>query len=233
MSMPIIRVHWLNQSRAFRVLWLLDHLKLEYEIIPYMREGLRAPESLKKVHPLGRSPLVEVEDRTTGKKKLLVESGYIFQYILEHFDPDHLLSNADSDMAEKIQYYLFYAEGSLQPPLFMEYVFQLAKENPGPFPISMLTRTIVDKISNTYSKQEAKNNLDYLEEEISKNGGYLVDGKLSGADILMSFPLRMAFERKFGTKESHPNISKWLQTIESTDSYAVTKEKVKKFGADM
>lgn len=230
MSFPIIRVHWLNQSRGLRVLWLLDHLKVDYEIIPYKRVGNRAPESLKKIHPLGRSPIVEIEDRETGKKQTLIESGYIFQYILKHFDPENKLGNADADLAEKIQFYLYYVEGSLQPPLMIEYILSLGRENPGPFPISYLVRGVMNKISEAYSKGEMKNQFDFVESEILKNGGYLVGGKLSAADILMSFPLQMAFVRNFATPETYPNMKKWLETITTDEAYAVTKDKIKEFG---
>ena len=107
MSLPIIKVHWLDHSRAFRLLWLLDHLNLEYEIVPYKRDAnFRAPPELKKIHPLGRSPLLEVQDRETGKKKILAESGFIFQYVLQHFDHSHVLMSEDADIADQINYYL-------------------------------------------------------------------------------------------------------------------------------
>ena len=51
----MIIVHHLNLSRSHRVIWLLEELGLEYEIINYQRDPkyLYAPESLRKVHPLG------------------------------------------------------------------------------------------------------------------------------------------------------------------------------------
>ncbi|SCU92911.1 LADA_0G00276g1_1 [Lachancea dasiensis] len=231
MTLPIIRVHWLNESRAFRVLWLLDHLKLDYEIIPYMRnEGFRAPDELKKIHPLGRSPLLELEDKHTGKKKVLAESGYIFNYILKHFDSTNLLGNSDPDMAEQIEYYLYYSEGSLQPPLMIEFLLSMVKKAPIPFPISYLAGKITDKISDKYSKGEVKNQLEFIDAELVKNRGYLVDGKLSGADIMLSFPLQMAFSRGFATKEAYPNIHRWLEDITSTESYSSTKKKANSYG---
>ncbi|SCU83224.1 LANO_0B08658g1_1 [Lachancea nothofagi CBS 11611] len=231
MTLPTIRVHWLNESRAFRVLWLLDHLKLDYEIIPYKRdEGHRAPESLKKIHPLGRSPLVEIEDKSTGKKKILAESGYIFQYILQHFDQSNILNNTDADMSEKIQYYLHYVEGSLQPPLMIEYLLSMVQKAPIPFPISYLAGKITGKISEKYSSGELKSQLDFVEGEISKNRGYLVDGKLSGADILISFPLQMAFLRGFAKPADYPNIQSWMKIITSLDSYSVSKDKANALG---
>ncbi|CCF58162.1 hypothetical protein KAFR_0D05170 [Kazachstania africana CBS 2517] len=231
MSNLLVRVHWLNKSRAFRLLWLLDHLKVEYEIIPYMRVNNRAPESLKKIHPLGRSPILEIEDKVTGKKKILAESGYIFQYVLEHFDTDNILKNEDIDMNEKIQFYLFYTEGSLQSPLMMEYILSLAKESP--FPISYLVTIVANKISEAYSKGEVKNQLDFVEAEIANNRGYLVDGKLSGADIIMSFPCQMAFLRKFAKEEDYPLMKKWLETITATPSYKSSIEKVHALGSSM
>lgn len=229
---PIVRVHWLNESRAFRVLWLLDHLKIDYEIVPYKRGAdKRAPESLKKVHPLGRSPVLEIEDRETGKKKVIPESGFIFQYVLQHFDKSKLLGNDDPDKADQIQYYLFYSEGSLQPPLMIEYILSLAKESPVPFPVSYLVGKVADKISEKYSKGEVKNQLDFIEGEISKNNGYLVDGKLSAADILLSLPLQMAFLRGFAKAEEYPNIQAWSKNIKAVDSYATAKEKAEALGA--
>lgn len=231
MSLPIIRVHWLNESRAFRVLWLLDHLKLDYEIIPYKRdEGFRAPKELKKVHPLGRAPLLEIEDRDTGKKKIIAESGYIFHYVLQYFDKHGILNNIDPEKAEQIQYYLYYSEGSLQPPLLFEFVLSMVKKAPIPFPISYIANKVTNKISEGYCGPELVNQMSFVEGEIKANGGYLVGGKLSGADILVSFPMEMAFQRKFATGEEYPNIQQWLKTIKSLDSYAVAKSKAEANG---
>ena len=56
----MITVHHLNNSRSQRILWLLEELNQPYEIKFYERdaETQLAPESLKKVHPLGKSPVV-------------------------------------------------------------------------------------------------------------------------------------------------------------------------------
>ena len=51
----MIIVHHLNNSRSQRILWMLEELNLEYEIIRYERDvkTLLGPESLCKVHPVG------------------------------------------------------------------------------------------------------------------------------------------------------------------------------------
>jgi len=45
---PLIEVHHLNNSRSQRILWLLEELGIEYEIVKHQRdpETNLAPESL-------------------------------------------------------------------------------------------------------------------------------------------------------------------------------------------
>ncbi|QLQ79351.1 hypothetical protein HG537_0B06990 [Torulaspora globosa] len=233
MALPLIRVHWLNDSRAFRLLFLLEQLKLDYEIVSHRRDkNFRAPEELKKIHPLGRAPLVELEDRTSGKKKVLAESGYIFQYILTHFDTDGILNNNDPNTAEKVQYYLHYVEGSLQPPLMLEFILSMAKKVSGPFPISYLVGMVTGRISSKYSAGELKNQMAYVESEIAKNQGFLVGGKLSAADILISYPLMSVFDLGLAHKKDYPNISNLLDTLSTLDSYSSAKRKAESLGSN-
>ncbi|STQ78425.1 Glutathione S-transferase, N-terminal domain [Hafnia alvei] len=56
----MITVHHLNNSRSHRVLWTLEELGLPYQIEQYQRDPVTmlAPESLKKIHPLGKAPVL-------------------------------------------------------------------------------------------------------------------------------------------------------------------------------
>ncbi|MFX8079071.1 glutathione S-transferase N-terminal domain-containing protein, partial [Acinetobacter baumannii] len=55
----MIKLHHLDQSRSFRILWLLEEIKQPYELKRYYRDSSThlAPESLKTIHPLGKSPV--------------------------------------------------------------------------------------------------------------------------------------------------------------------------------
>jgi len=48
----MIKIHHLNNSRSHRVLWLLEELGAEYEIIKYQRDKFTnlAPKELKDIH---------------------------------------------------------------------------------------------------------------------------------------------------------------------------------------
>ena len=74
-------VHHLNHSRSQRLLWLLEELELPYEIHFYERDKstMLAPPELKKVHPLGKSPVV------TDGKLVLAESGAIIETLVETY----------------------------------------------------------------------------------------------------------------------------------------------------
>ena len=58
----MLTVHHLNNSRSQRILWLLEELALPYEIVRYQRDAktMLAPPELRRVHPLGKSPVVGV-----------------------------------------------------------------------------------------------------------------------------------------------------------------------------
>ena len=74
----MITVHHLNDSRSQRILWLLEELELPYRITSYQRDATTrlAPDALKAVHPLGKSPVVELDGR------VLIESGAIIETIV-------------------------------------------------------------------------------------------------------------------------------------------------------
>ena len=56
-----IIVHHLENSRSQRVLWMLEELGLAYEIRRYERNKatMLAPPELRRVHPLGKSPVIQ------------------------------------------------------------------------------------------------------------------------------------------------------------------------------
>lgn len=79
----MIRLHHLNQSRSLRTLWLLEELGVAYEIVSHQRDATThlAPDSLKAVHPLGKSPVIEMDGQ------LYAESGAITELLIERFAP--------------------------------------------------------------------------------------------------------------------------------------------------
>ena len=115
----MIVVHHLNNSRSQRVLWLLEELGLAYEIKRYERDPstLRAPSSLRDVHPLGKSPVI------TDGALTLAESGAIIEYLVDHHPEAKLAPPPGTPERVRYLYWLHYAEGSAMPLLLLKLVF--------------------------------------------------------------------------------------------------------------
>lgn len=121
--------HRLEKSRAQRILWLLEEVKVNYELKMYKRQNMLAPPDLKAVHPLGKSPLISVESKNTPTPLVLAESGPITEFLAENFGP-WLIPRKYQDGKDgqvggeteswlRYRYYMHYAEGSLMPLLLI------------------------------------------------------------------------------------------------------------------
>ena len=109
----MITVHHLEHSRSQRVLWLLEELELPYEIRHYQRDPKTslAPPELKKVHPLGKSPVITDGGRT------IAESGAIIEYLVDRYGEGRMAPPPGSDERLRWTYWLHFSEGSAMPPL--------------------------------------------------------------------------------------------------------------------
>lgn len=195
----MIRVHHLNNSRSQRVLWLLEELGLEYEIVHYQRDRktMLAPPELKRVHPLGKSPVVEVDGQ------IIAETGVIVDYIVSHRGGGRLAPPRDTPAWWRYAYWLAYAEGSAMPPLLLKLV--LDKMGPLGWP------------AKPFVKAQIKLHLDYLEQELTSSGWFVGDA-FSAADVMMSFPLEAAAQRG-GLDASRPNLWSFLERIHARAAY--------------
>ena len=115
----MIVVHHLNNSRSQRILWLLEELGLEYEIKKYQRDPktMLAPQALRAVHPLGKSPVITDDGNTVA------ESGAIIEYLVERYGKGQLAPAVGTPERLRWSYWMHFAEGSAMTPLLMKLVF--------------------------------------------------------------------------------------------------------------
>jgi len=207
----MITVHHLNNSRSQRILWLLEELGLEYDIQRYERDTktMLAPDSLFKVHPLGKSPVITDGDRT------IAESGAIVEYLVNHYDKGEL-SPASEDEKLRYTYWLHYAEGSAMPPLLLKLVFDRL-ESKTPFFLQKVTKTITKQAKSGFINPQIALHLDYVNAELDKHP-WFTGNHFTAADIQMSFPL----EEAAGSGEidpKRPAIRDFLDRIHARPAY--------------
>ena len=225
----MIKVHHLNNSRSQRILWMLEELNLEYEIVLYERDvkTLLGPESMSKVHPLGKAPII-TDDRS-GEKILIAESGAIIEYLLESYGKKSSLITPETGTQEKrdYSYWLHFSEGSLMPPLLLRLIFDRVKKARVPFFVKPITKAVADKVLSEFVNPNIKRLLDFIETSLVGKKWFLGD-QLSGADIQMSFPLETSIER--GLIDDHyPCIKSYVERIHQQPAYQTALNKGGKY----
>ncbi|MGB7414644.1 MAG: glutathione S-transferase [Thermosynechococcaceae cyanobacterium] len=182
----MLTVHHLNNSRSQRILWLLEELELKYNIKRYERdpETLLAPDSLRKIHPLGKSPVV------TDGELTLAESGAIVEYLVNSYGDGSLIPAEDTPEKRRYTYWLHYAEGSAMPPLVMKLVLGQV-EKKAMFLLRPLAKAVTGQIKSAFAEPQIKLHLGYMENELAKTTWFAGD-EFTAADIQMSFPIEAA-----------------------------------------
>ena len=209
----MIVVHHLENSRSQRVLWLLEELALDYEVVRYARDPatMLAPAALRQIHPLGKSPVI-VDAGVT-----LAESGAIVEYLVDRYGSGRLAPPPGSPERARYTYWMHYAEGSPMPLLLMKLVFSRIRRGPAPFFVRPVIRAMADRVANTFLDPQLRLHLDYMEAELA-HAPWFVGNDFSAADIQMSFPLEAAAARA-GLDASRPRLADWLQRIHARPAY--------------
>jgi glutathione S-transferase len=212
----MIKLHHLETSRSTRLLWLLEELELSYELVVYKRDPktIRAPESLKALHPLGRSPLLEIDG------KILAESGAIMTYLTHR---EGKLGSPTDDARVDYNYWLHYAEGSAMTPLMVKLLTTGIRNAPVPFFVKPLLRAIASKVDGTFTDGELATHFGWIETALS-NRAYFAGEDFSAADIQMSYPIQASFARA-GMLPDRPNTASWLKRVESRAAFKKAVEK--------
>ncbi len=215
----MITVHHLENSRSQRVLWLLEELGLDYRIKRYERDPKTqfAPEALRKVHPLGKSPVI------TDAGTTLAESGAIIEYLIDRYGEGRLAPAPGTPERRRWTYWLHFAEGSAMPPLLMKLVFDKIASTPVPFFIKPITRMIAAKGIDSYVRPNLNRQFDFMEAELSRSLWFAGD-EFSAADIQMSFPVEAAAERA-GLDASRPKLMAFLERIHARPAYGKALER--------
>lgn len=193
----MIVVHHLNHSRSQRVLWLLEELELPYEVAFYERDSRNmAPEALRQIHPLGKSPVI----RDGGR--IIAESGAIIDHIVRRHGGGRLRPPESDSLYEDYVYWLHYAEGSAVIPFIIMPIAQSFGKMATPL------RRRVD--------WEMDLNLRFIDQSLS-NRPYLLGDDLTAADIQMSFVGELAVAS--ANTSEYPNIARWVRRFQDRAAY--------------
>lgn len=193
----MVTLHHLNNSRSQRIIWLLEELGIPYELKKYERMPPPmplAPPELKKVHPLGKSPVI------TDGNKTIAESGAAVDYLIDTYGGGKFKPKSGSDEYWKYVEWLHYAEGSAMLPLMLALYTSRLGEGAAP-----LQPRIQSEIENHFS---------YMENAM-KGRKFFVGDDLTGADVQMQFVMEAAGE----ILNAYPSLKAFRTAMQARPAY--------------
>ena len=199
----MIKLHHLNRSRSHRIFWLLEEIGAPNEIVSYDRDPKTnlAPPELLAVHPLGKSPLIELDGR------LIAESGAITEVLCQRFAP-HMIPDAGTDPHFSHLELMHFAEGSVMTPILLNlYVGRLGEAGAPLHP---------------RIQSELKSHFAFMEGVIRPSGHFVLD-ELSAVDVMLSFPAEIA--GRLGFAEVYPKLAAFHAMVQNRPAYKRALEK--------
>ncbi|PKH22339.1 glutathione S-transferase [Enterobacterales bacterium CwR94] len=213
----MITVHHLQHSRSHRIIWLLEELELPYQIKAYQREArFLAPDALKKIHPLGKSPVI------TDENRVIAESGAILEYLERQYDTDYRLSLTHPDEQIQSRYWLHYAEGSLMPLLVMKLIFNQFNKPPVPWLLRPIGGLFAQGFNKAYLLKQLATHQAFIEAHLAEHA-WFAGRTFSIADVQMSYPV-LALQTR-GDAGDFPATQAWLEKICQRSAWIRAQEK--------
>ncbi|MDB0051109.1 glutathione S-transferase family protein [Pseudomonadales bacterium] len=108
----MLKLHFAPNSRAGRIVWLLEELELPYDInkMAFHPQDLKSDEHRAR-HPLGRVPVLDDADIT------IFESGAIVEYVIARHKNGGLKPSENSPLFPEYLQWFHYCEGMVMPPI--------------------------------------------------------------------------------------------------------------------
>lgn len=199
----MITLHHLNRSRSHRIFWLLEELGVEYKVEHYQRDATTnlAPPELLDIHPLGKSPMIEIDGR------VVTESAAITEVLCQRHAPQ-MIPEAGSDAHIRHLELMHFAEGSAMTPILLNlYVGRLGEAG------APLHPRINAELTSHFS---------YMNNLIRPSGHFVLDD-LSAADIMLSFPAEIAV--RLGKVDGLDALAGFVEMIKARPAYQRAVEK--------
>ncbi|MDA3558203.1 glutathione S-transferase [Acinetobacter sp. AOR15_HL] len=196
-----IILHHLNASRSFRILWLLEEINQPYELKSYFRDKTTnlAPQELKNIHPLGKSPVIELDG------KVIAESGAIVEILIEKFAPQ-LMPAKNSDSYLDYLQWIHFSESSAMVPYLLNIFNSVELKNGTQL-----------KFLDQYAHAELDKVFSYLDQQLVGKK-FLVGNCLTGADFMIGFVV-YGLINSLNIRSKYLNIENYVRSLESLESW--------------
>ena len=196
----MLKLHFAPNSRAERIVWLLEELGLEYEInkMAFHPKDLKSDEHRAR-HPLGRVPVLE-----DGEVSLF-ESGAIVEYVLARHGDGGLKPAVEAPEFPEYLQWFHYCEGMVMPPVntIVVQTILLPPDRRDPVALSQAERLLAKAVAPVDS---------------ALAGREYVIGNFSAADIMLGHSLFMA-NRLGSVSDDMQNLKQYVGRIQARPAF--------------
>jgi len=191
----MLKLHFAPNSRAGRIVWLLEELELPYAInkMAFHPSALKSDDHRAR-HPLGRVPVLEDGD------VMLYESGAIVEYILSRHRDGGLRPAVDAPLFPEYLQWFHYCEGMVMPPVTTIVVHTLL------LPPDRQDAAVREQAQRLLAKAWAP------VEQALEGRDYLI-GDFSAADTMLGHACIMSKRLGVVTDENYPNLSAYADRL--------------------
>jgi glutathione S-transferase len=220
-------LHHLESSQSLRVLWALEELAAinsqQFHLKTYPRIKARADPALKKIHPLGKSPVLVVPhiDGRDGEVTL-AESRVILHFLSDAYGKGIWTPTTLEDKMRD-DYFTEFANTSLGALYQLMLVFgMIPKQSP------FLIRPLMGVVSNgaiSMLKKEVEGPHRVMEEALSEEKPWFAGARIGLADFAMSWQLDVAGQRGYLDQKEFPKIAAWAERVHARPAYKKARER--------
>ena len=196
----MLKLHFAPNSRAERILWLLEELELPYELneMAFHPSDLKSDEHRAR-HPLGRIPVLDDGDIQ------IWESGAITEYIIEKYKNGGLKPDVQSELLPQYLQWFHYCEVMIMPPMNTIVVHTVL------LPPDRRDETVLGQAQRLLTRA-----LEPINEAL-EGKDYLI-GDFSGADIMLGHSCYMSNRMGCVTDEMK-NIKAYVERLSSRPAF--------------
>ncbi|KAG4026657.1 hypothetical protein MFRU_038g00610 [Monilinia fructicola] len=206
--------HHLNNSQSQRILWFLEELGIEYNLVCHTRVEGRAPAELKNVHFMGKAPVLVTSDNLP-----IAESSAILGYLIDMYDKEGRFAAQDKIRDESLTSFAGSTIGTIG---MIELIFDVVAKK-SPWPLSILLGGVKSSVHKSFTGPEYATQFEYLEKQLTDEW---FNGKnLGRSDVMLSWPMDFLAAKKYVDFEKYPKILQWRKKVQERDAWKSAIEK--------
>lgn len=228
-------LHHLTSSQSHRCLFMLEELAeaygTQYKLVIYPRVRPPKPTGLKDHFPLGKSPILTIEEDGKPSTKVyqlpqhpgvLTESRLILNFLSDTFGRGKWDPATAEDTAQNT-FWQEFAGGTLAAKVTFALIFEIIPAQL-PWGLKHLVGAMVTPVVN-YWKSDLQPVFQLMEDSLSEEKPWFAGSKTGVADFTMMFGMDMASQRQYFDGQKYPKLQAWHQRMTGRAAYKRANEK--------